>query len=163
MQVGRDSSIHIWDTETLKPMSVLRGFHQLGVCALDFSGKSQSCFLRLHLVLLSIEIQHILLFVFANSSRHPAFTGEQKKLLLLIKKGANSQDAQFTSNTNKPISAVSQTRQSESIKVELFLSLPLIGPRQRHCCDLYVGVSESPAVDQTHQTAFMLLTRAKLR
>ncbi|KAI9516013.1 Echinoderm microtubule-associated protein-like 5 [Dissostichus eleginoides] len=36
-QVGRDSAIHIWDTETLKPMSVLRGFHQLGVCALDFS------------------------------------------------------------------------------------------------------------------------------
>nr|XP_040055346.1 echinoderm microtubule-associated protein-like 5 isoform X5 [Gasterosteus aculeatus aculeatus] len=36
-QVGRDSSIHIWDTESLKPMSVLRGFHQLGVCALDFS------------------------------------------------------------------------------------------------------------------------------
>lgn len=40
-QVGRDSSIHIWDTETLKPMSVLRGFHQLGVCALDFSGKAK--------------------------------------------------------------------------------------------------------------------------
>ncbi|XP_053700273.1 echinoderm microtubule-associated protein-like 5 [Synchiropus splendidus] len=36
-QVGRDSAIHIWDTETLKPMSVLKGFHQLGVCALDFS------------------------------------------------------------------------------------------------------------------------------
>ncbi|KAM7375782.1 hypothetical protein PAMP_005554 [Pampus punctatissimus] len=36
-QVGRDSSIHIWDTETLKPMSVLKGSHQLGVCALDFS------------------------------------------------------------------------------------------------------------------------------
>ena len=38
VQVGRDSSVHIWDTEQLKPMSVLRGFHQLGVCALDFSG-----------------------------------------------------------------------------------------------------------------------------
>lgn len=37
-QVGRDSSIHIWDIETLKPMSVLKGFHQLGVCTLDFSG-----------------------------------------------------------------------------------------------------------------------------
>lgn len=39
-QVGRDSSVHIWDTETLKPMSVLKGFHQLGVCSLDFSGLS---------------------------------------------------------------------------------------------------------------------------
>ncbi|XP_057714633.1 echinoderm microtubule-associated protein-like 5 isoform X2 [Corythoichthys intestinalis] len=36
-QVGRDSSVHIWDTETLKPMSVLKGFHQFGVCSLDFS------------------------------------------------------------------------------------------------------------------------------
>lgn len=37
-QVGRDSSIHIWETEFLKPLSVLKGFHQSGVCALDFSG-----------------------------------------------------------------------------------------------------------------------------
>lgn len=37
-QVGRDSSIHIWDTETIKPLSVLKGYHQYGVCAVDFSG-----------------------------------------------------------------------------------------------------------------------------
>jgi len=37
-QVGRDSSVHIWETEFLKPLSVLKGFHQFGVCALDFSG-----------------------------------------------------------------------------------------------------------------------------
>ncbi|OXB55335.1 hypothetical protein ASZ78_002506 [Callipepla squamata] len=36
-QVGRDSSIHIWDTETIKPLSVLKGYHQYGVCAVDFS------------------------------------------------------------------------------------------------------------------------------
>ncbi|XP_016361551.1 echinoderm microtubule-associated protein-like 5 isoform X5 [Sinocyclocheilus anshuiensis] len=36
-QVGRDSSIHVWETEFLKPLSVLKGFHQFGVCALDFS------------------------------------------------------------------------------------------------------------------------------
>ncbi|KAF7251683.1 Echinoderm microtubule-associated protein-like 5, partial [Varanus komodoensis] len=36
-QVGRDSSIHIWDTETIKPLSVLKGYHQFGVCAVDFS------------------------------------------------------------------------------------------------------------------------------
>uniref|UniRef100_A0A8P0PAV1 EMAP like 5 n=1 Tax=Canis lupus familiaris TaxID=9615 RepID=A0A8P0PAV1_CANLF len=37
-QVGRDPSIHIWDTETIKPLSVLKGCHQYGVCAVDFSG-----------------------------------------------------------------------------------------------------------------------------
>ncbi|KTF91366.1 hypothetical protein cypCar_00030526, partial [Cyprinus carpio] len=36
-RVGRDSSIHVWETEFLKPLSVLKGFHQFGVCALDFS------------------------------------------------------------------------------------------------------------------------------
>ncbi|XP_035687635.1 echinoderm microtubule-associated protein-like 6 isoform X3 [Branchiostoma floridae] len=37
-QVGRDPAIHVWDTETMKPLSVLRGGHQRGICAVDFSG-----------------------------------------------------------------------------------------------------------------------------
>ncbi|XP_023587448.1 echinoderm microtubule-associated protein-like 5 isoform X1 [Trichechus manatus latirostris] len=36
-QVGRDPSIHVWDTETIKPLSILKGSHQYGVCAVDFS------------------------------------------------------------------------------------------------------------------------------
>ncbi|KAK1339420.1 hypothetical protein QTO34_020103 [Cnephaeus nilssonii] len=36
-QVGRDPSVHIWDTETIKPLSILKGYHQYGVCAVDFS------------------------------------------------------------------------------------------------------------------------------
>uniref|UniRef100_A0A8D1K118 EMAP like 5 n=1 Tax=Sus scrofa TaxID=9823 RepID=A0A8D1K118_PIG len=36
-QVGRDPTIHIWDTETIKPLSILKGYHQYGVCAVDFS------------------------------------------------------------------------------------------------------------------------------
>ncbi|KAK2499867.1 hypothetical protein MC885_013840, partial [Smutsia gigantea] len=35
--IGRDPSIHIWDTETIKPLSILKGYHQYGVCAVDFS------------------------------------------------------------------------------------------------------------------------------
>lgn len=37
-QVGRDPAIHVWDIQTLKCLSLLRGFHQRGVCAMDFSG-----------------------------------------------------------------------------------------------------------------------------
>ncbi|GFS05106.1 echinoderm microtubule-associated protein-like 6 [Elysia marginata] len=37
-EVGRDPSIHIWDVESLKTGSVLKGHHQRGICALDFSG-----------------------------------------------------------------------------------------------------------------------------
>lgn len=71
-QVGRDSSIHIWDTEMLKPMSVLKGFHQLGVCALDFSGNTQSCFVKLHISNLDM------LLILTNYFRHPVLTGKQK-------------------------------------------------------------------------------------
>jgi len=37
-QVGKDAVIHIWDIENLKTLSILQGFHQRGVCTLDFSG-----------------------------------------------------------------------------------------------------------------------------
>ncbi|KAG8123066.1 hypothetical protein E2320_018466, partial [Naja naja] len=36
-QVGRDAAIHIWDIQMLKCLSLLRGQHQRGICALDFS------------------------------------------------------------------------------------------------------------------------------
>ncbi|XP_046848411.1 echinoderm microtubule-associated protein-like 6 [Xenia sp. Carnegie-2017] len=37
-QVGRDPCIHIWHAENLECLSVLKGQHQRGVCAVDFSG-----------------------------------------------------------------------------------------------------------------------------
>ncbi|KAL5008221.1 hypothetical protein ScPMuIL_013802 [Solemya velum] len=36
-QVGRDPTIHVWDCDTLKTISILKGQHQRGVCAVDFS------------------------------------------------------------------------------------------------------------------------------
>uniref|UniRef100_A0A3B3IJQ9 EMAP like 6 n=1 Tax=Oryzias latipes TaxID=8090 RepID=A0A3B3IJQ9_ORYLA len=40
-QVGRDPGIHVWDTQTLNCLSLLRGQHNRGVCALEFTdGKS---------------------------------------------------------------------------------------------------------------------------
>ncbi|XP_071401705.1 echinoderm microtubule-associated protein-like 6, partial [Centroberyx affinis] len=41
-QVGRDPAIHVWDIQTLKCLSLLKGFHQRGVCALDFSADGKS-------------------------------------------------------------------------------------------------------------------------
>nr|XP_034966373.1 echinoderm microtubule-associated protein-like 6 [Zootoca vivipara] len=43
-QVGRDATIHVWDTQALKCLSLLRGQHQRGVCALDFSGHKDKIF-----------------------------------------------------------------------------------------------------------------------
>jgi len=36
-QIGRDPSIHIWDVETMKTLSILKGGHYRGVCSLSFS------------------------------------------------------------------------------------------------------------------------------
>uniref|UniRef100_A0A673BND2 EMAP like 6 n=1 Tax=Sphaeramia orbicularis TaxID=375764 RepID=A0A673BND2_9TELE len=41
-QVGRDPAIHVWDVQTLKCLSLLKGFHQRGVCALDFSAEGKT-------------------------------------------------------------------------------------------------------------------------
>lgn len=38
VQVGRDPAIHVWDIQTLKCLSLLKGYHSRGVCALEFTG-----------------------------------------------------------------------------------------------------------------------------
>eukprot|EP00795_Rhopilema_esculentum_P003114 gene3114-1413_t len=36
-QVGRDATVHIWDAEKCEVLSILKGQHERGVCAVDFS------------------------------------------------------------------------------------------------------------------------------
>lgn len=38
VQVGRDPAIHVWDVQTLKCLSLLKGHHSHGVCSLEFTG-----------------------------------------------------------------------------------------------------------------------------
>jgi len=37
LQVGRDPSVHVWDVATLNTVAVLKGQHERGICAVDFS------------------------------------------------------------------------------------------------------------------------------
>ncbi|KAL3875087.1 hypothetical protein ACJMK2_038022 [Sinanodonta woodiana] len=37
-QVGRDPSVHVWDADTMKTVAILKGQHQRGICAVDFTG-----------------------------------------------------------------------------------------------------------------------------
>lgn len=37
-QVGRDAAIHVWDVQTLKCVSLLKGHHSQGVSSLEFTG-----------------------------------------------------------------------------------------------------------------------------
>lgn len=47
-QIGRDPSIHVWDSVSMECVSVLQGEHYRGVCAVDFSSKSLFAVLSLH-------------------------------------------------------------------------------------------------------------------
>lgn len=36
-QVGRDPTIHVWDIDSMKTLSILKGEHSRGVCSVNFS------------------------------------------------------------------------------------------------------------------------------
>ncbi|TNM95484.1 hypothetical protein fugu_016567 [Takifugu bimaculatus] len=77
-QVGRDSSIHIWDIETLKPMSVLKGFHQLGVCTLDFSADGK------RLASVGLDENHtIVLWDWRKGEKLSAMRGSKDKIFVV--------------------------------------------------------------------------------
>ena len=38
LQVGRDPAIHVWDSVKMETLAILKGEHERGVCAVDFSG-----------------------------------------------------------------------------------------------------------------------------
>ncbi|XP_037097720.1 echinoderm microtubule-associated protein-like 5 isoform X2 [Syngnathus acus] len=77
-QVGRDSCIHIWDPETLKPMSVLKGFHQLGVCSLDFSADGK------RLASVGLDDNHtIVLWDWRKGEKLSAMCGSKDKIFVV--------------------------------------------------------------------------------
>uniref|UniRef100_A0A8C7F8N6 EMAP like 5 n=1 Tax=Oncorhynchus kisutch TaxID=8019 RepID=A0A8C7F8N6_ONCKI len=77
-QVGRDSSIHVWDTEVMTPLSVLKGFHQLGVCALDFSADGK------RLASVGLDDNHtIVLWDWRKGEKLSAIRGSKDKIFVI--------------------------------------------------------------------------------
>uniref|UniRef100_A0A8B9D2A6 EMAP like 5 n=2 Tax=Anser TaxID=8842 RepID=A0A8B9D2A6_9AVES len=77
-QVGRDSSIHIWDTETIRPLSVLKGYHQYGVCAVDFSADGK------RLASVGIDDNHtIVLWDWKKGEKLSAVRGSKDKIFVV--------------------------------------------------------------------------------
>uniref|UniRef100_A0A8C2DMQ0 EMAP like 6 n=1 Tax=Cyprinus carpio TaxID=7962 RepID=A0A8C2DMQ0_CYPCA len=68
-QVGRDPAIHVWDIQTLKCLSLLKGQHQRGVCALEFTGQSTTSF-TWKPVTKCISCNRRDLGIFGNLARH---------------------------------------------------------------------------------------------
>ncbi|KAM4607535.1 echinoderm microtubule-associated protein-like 6 isoform 3-T3 [Polymixia lowei] len=77
-QVGRDPAIHVWDIQTLKCLSLLRGFHQRGVCALDFSADGKS------LVSVAIDDNHsIVIWDWKRGEKLATARGHKDKLFVV--------------------------------------------------------------------------------
>uniref|UniRef100_A0A8C4SLW8 EMAP like 5 n=1 Tax=Erpetoichthys calabaricus TaxID=27687 RepID=A0A8C4SLW8_ERPCA len=77
-QVGRDSSVHIWETEMLKPLSVLKGYHQYGVCAVDFSADGK------RLASVGLDDNHtIVLWDWKKGEKLSAIRGSKDKIFVI--------------------------------------------------------------------------------
>ncbi|XP_072121311.1 echinoderm microtubule-associated protein-like 6 isoform X4 [Mobula birostris] len=77
-QVGRDPSIHVWDTQTLKCLSLLKGQHQRGVCALDFSSDGKS------LVSIGLDDNHtIVVWDWKRGERLATSRGHKDKIFVV--------------------------------------------------------------------------------
>ncbi|KAL7992619.1 hypothetical protein Chor_016875 [Crotalus horridus] len=77
-QVGRDCSTHIWDTETIKPLSVLKGYHQYGVCAVDFSADGK------RLASVGIDDNHtVILWDWRKGDKLSAVRGSKDKIFVV--------------------------------------------------------------------------------
>ncbi|XP_072318733.1 echinoderm microtubule-associated protein-like 6, partial [Eucyclogobius newberryi] len=78
LQVGRDAEIHVWDVQTLKCVSLLRGHHSTGVCALDFSIDGKS------LVSVGLDDSHsIVIWDWKRGERVAKARGHKDKVLVV--------------------------------------------------------------------------------
>uniref|UniRef100_A0A8D1EVV9 EMAP like 6 n=1 Tax=Sus scrofa TaxID=9823 RepID=A0A8D1EVV9_PIG len=78
-QVGRDAAIHVWDTQTLKCLSLLKGQHQRGVCALDFSADGKC------LVSVGLDDFHSIVFWDWKKGEKIATTRGHKEKIFVVK------------------------------------------------------------------------------
>ncbi|XP_030627441.1 echinoderm microtubule-associated protein-like 6 isoform X2 [Chanos chanos] len=77
-QVGRDPAVHVWDIQTLKCLSLLKGHHQRGVCALDFSADGKC------LVSVGIDDDHsIIVWDWKKGEKLATARGHKDKLFVV--------------------------------------------------------------------------------
>ncbi|XP_075781606.1 echinoderm microtubule-associated protein-like 6 isoform X3 [Pelodiscus sinensis] len=78
-QIGRDAAIHVWDTQTLKCLSLLKGQHQRGVCALDFSADGK------FLASVGLDDNHTIVFWDWKKGEKIATTRGHKDKIFVVK------------------------------------------------------------------------------
>ncbi|PWA20112.1 hypothetical protein CCH79_00017699, partial [Gambusia affinis] len=77
-QVGRDPAVHVWDVQSLKCLSLLRGQHQRGVCALDFSADGKT------LVSVGVDDEHsIVVWDWKRGEKLATARGQKDKIFVV--------------------------------------------------------------------------------
>uniref|UniRef100_H3CLU3 EMAP like 6 n=2 Tax=Tetraodon nigroviridis TaxID=99883 RepID=H3CLU3_TETNG len=77
-QVGRDAAIHVWDVQTLKCLSLLKGHHSQGVSSLEFTADGKS------LVSVGIDQFHsILIWDWKKGERLAKARGHKDKIFVV--------------------------------------------------------------------------------
>ncbi|KAM9313939.1 echinoderm microtubule-associated protein-like 6 [Pholidichthys leucotaenia] len=77
-QVGRDPAVHVWDIQTLKCLSLLKGHHSKGVCALEFTADGKS------LISVGIDEFHtIVIWDWKKGERLAKARGHKEKILVV--------------------------------------------------------------------------------
>ncbi|XP_061915415.1 echinoderm microtubule-associated protein-like 6 isoform X1 [Entelurus aequoreus] len=77
-QVGRNPTIHVWDVQTLTCLSLLRGFHQRGVNALDFSADGKT------LVSVAVDDVHsMVVWDWKRGEKVATASGDKEKIFVL--------------------------------------------------------------------------------
>ncbi|CAF95573.1 unnamed protein product [Tetraodon nigroviridis] len=78
VQVGRDAAIHVWDVQTLKCLSLLKGHHSQGVSSLEFTADGKS------LVSVGIDQFHsILIWDWKKGERLAKARGHKDKIFVV--------------------------------------------------------------------------------
>ncbi|KAJ8246474.1 hypothetical protein GJAV_G00268220 [Gymnothorax javanicus] len=78
-QVGRDPAVHIWDIQSLKCLSLLRGHHQRGVCALEFTADGK------RLISIGIDDSHMIMIWDWKKGERLATTRGHRDRLFMVK------------------------------------------------------------------------------
>ncbi|XP_036071655.1 echinoderm microtubule-associated protein-like 6 isoform X3 [Oryzias melastigma] len=77
-QVGRDPGIHVWDLQTLTCLSLLKGQHSRGVCALEFTADGKS------LISVGIDESHsIVIWDWKKGERLAKARGHKEKIFVV--------------------------------------------------------------------------------
>jgi WD40 repeat protein len=89
-QIGKDPPIHIWNTDTMEPLSVLKGSHERGVCAVDFSADGKK------LASVGLDDDHSIVIWDWKKGEQMSTTRGHKDKIFMVKWSPSSSDQLVT-------------------------------------------------------------------